>query len=135
MITQSTAHQPHSGAGYAWLGHAAGTDDSLSQSTETTPGYTRASLSFWLHVDSAAAAAGPGDTLTLELDDQYSGQQIAVLRNRSNLDASSGYVPVSIDLTPYVAPEFGSTVVVKFSSHETSGQTAFLIDDNSFHLS
>ncbi|MDH6132077.1 hypothetical protein P3T37_001462 [Kitasatospora sp. MAA4] len=136
IITQSAAHQPHSGAGYAWLGHSAAQDDSLSQGVETTPGYTRASLSFWLHVDSANTAATAQDNLTLELDDQYSGKQIAVLKNWSNLDASSGYVPVSIDLTPYVAPEFGSTVIVKFTSHETgSANTAFLVDDTSIHLS
>ncbi|MFE0463289.1 Ig domain-containing protein [Kitasatospora sp. NPDC058965] len=136
VITQSTAHQPRSGAGYAWLGHSAATDDSLAQGVETTPGYTRASLSFWLHVDSANTAPDNRDTLTLELDDQYSGRQIAVLRTWSNLDATSGYVPVSIDLTPYVAAEFGSTVIVRFSAHEVgAAQTAFLIDDTSFHLS
>ncbi|MGF1431756.1 putative Ig domain-containing protein [Kitasatospora sp. LaBMicrA B282] len=136
IITQSTAHQPHSGQGYAWLGHSAATDDSLSQGVETTPGYTRANLSFWLHVDSTNTAAQAQDTLSLELDDQYSGKQIAVLKTWSNLDATSGYVPVSIDLTPYVAAEFGSTVIVKFTSHETgSAQTAFLIDDSSFRLS
>ncbi|GAA1934980.1 putative Ig domain-containing protein [Kitasatospora viridis] len=138
IITQSTAHQPHSGAGYAWLGHSAAQDDSLSQGVETTPGYTRASLSFWLHVDSTNTNTAPTaqDSLTLELDDQYSGKQIAVLKTWSNLDATNGYVPVSFDLTPYVAPEFGSTVIVKFTSHETgAAQTAFLVDDTSLRLS
>ncbi|GAA2153598.1 hypothetical protein GCM10009760_51500 [Kitasatospora kazusensis] len=136
IITQSTAHQPRTGAGYAWLGHSAAQDDSLSQGVETTPGYTRASLSFWLHVASGNTAPAAQDTLALELDDQYSGKRIAVLRTWSNLDATGGYVPVSIDLTPYVASEFGSTVIVKFTSHETgSAQTAFLLDDASFHLS
>ncbi|MEU1628027.1 Ig domain-containing protein [Streptomyces sp. NPDC020096] len=134
-ITQSTAHASHSGKGYAWLGHNATQDDTLSQAVETTPGYTRAHLSFWLHVESTNASPQPQDTLTLELDDQYSGKRITVLRTWSNLDAASGYVPVGIDLTPYVAPEFGSTVIVKFTSHETgNAATAFLLDDTSFRL-
>ncbi|MEZ0089756.1 Ig domain-containing protein [Streptacidiphilus sp. EB129] len=136
IITQSTAHAARSGQGYAWLGHSAATDDSLSQGVETTPGYTHASLSFWLHVDSTNTSAQSPDTLTLELDDQYSGKPIATLKTWTNADASSGYVPVSIDLTPYVAKEFGSTVIVRFTSHETGGAaTAFLIDDTSLRLS
>ncbi|WP_269857540.1 Ig domain-containing protein [Streptomyces sp. RPT161] len=135
IITQSTAHAAHSGKGYAWLGHSATQDDTLSQSVETTPGYTKASFSFWLHVDSTNTSAQSQGTLTLELDDQYSGKRIAVLHTWSNLDATSGYVPVSVDLTPYVAPEFGSTVIVKFTSHETgNAATAFLLDDTSFRL-
>jgi hypothetical protein len=135
IITQSTTHTARSGKGYAWLGHTATQDDTLSQSVETTPGYTRARFSFWLHVDSTNASAQPQDTLTLELDDQYSGKRIAVLHTWSNHDATAGYVPVSIDLTPYVASEFGSTVIVKFTAHETgSAATAFLLDDTSFRL-
>ncbi len=136
IITRSTAHAARSGKGYAWLGHSTTADDSLSQGVETTPGYTRASLSFWLHVDSANRSTQPQDTLSLELDDQYSGQRIAVLHTWSNLDATTGYVPVRVDLTPYVAAEFGSTVIVRFTSHETgsAAATAFLLDDTSFRL-
>jgi serine protease len=79
VITRSTEHTAHSGHGYAWLGHSAGADDALSQGIETTPGYTHASFSFWLHVSPANASVDPGhaDTLTLELDDQYSGRRDA----------------------------------------------------------
>ncbi|MFI9724039.1 Ig domain-containing protein [Streptomyces sp. NPDC052396] len=135
LITRSAEHAPRSGQGYAWLGHSAAQEDTLSQAVETTPGYTRAHFSFWLHIASANTSRQPQDTLTLELDDQYSGKRIAVLRSWSNKDATQGYRPVSIDLTPYVAPEFGSTVIVKFTSHETGGAaTAFLLDDASFRL-
>ncbi|WP_370123428.1 Ig domain-containing protein [Streptacidiphilus sp. MAP12-33] len=137
IITQATTYAPRSGKGYAWLGHSAAADDTLSQGIETTPGYTRASFSFWLHVASTntAGAIQQRDTLTLELDDQYSGRPIAVLHTWTNLDASGGYVPVSFDLTPAVAAEFGSTVIVKFTAHEADGaRTAFLVDDASFRL-
>ncbi|WP_236652357.1 Ig domain-containing protein, partial [Streptacidiphilus neutrinimicus] len=137
VITQSTAYAPHSGKGYAWLGHGASADDTLSQGIETTPGYTRASFSFWLHVAPTGAAAGPPSaaTLTLELDDQYSGRRIAVLHTWTDRDATAGYVPVHVDLTPLVAAEFGSTVIVKFTAHESGdATTAFLVDDTSFRL-
>lgn len=137
VITRSAVHAAHSGRGYAWLGHSATADDTVSQAVETTPGYTRATFSFWLHVDSTNTAvdAAQQDTLTLELDDQYSGRRIGVLHTWSNLDATSGYVPVSLDLTPLVAAEFGSTVIVRFTAHESGGpRTAFLLDDTSFRL-
>jgi hypothetical protein len=89
-------------------------------------------------VSSANASVDPqhADTLTLELDDQYSGKLIAVLRTWTNLDATPGYVPVSFDVTPLVAAEFGSTVIVKFRAHESGdARTAFLVDDTSLRLS
>ncbi|MGW3045464.1 Ig domain-containing protein [Kitasatospora sp. NPDC001159] len=140
VITPSTAHQAHSGSTYAWLGQNAANDDSVTQWVETTPGYTKEHLSFWLNITgSAQGASAPGgsavDTLSLELYDQWSGNYLATVKTWTNLDATNGYRPQSFDLTPYVAAEFGSTVGIKLVTHSTSGKTAFLVDDASVKLS
>ncbi|MDH6575473.1 Ig domain-containing protein [Kitasatospora sp. MAP5-34] len=134
IITPSSAHEPHSGNSYAWLGQNTTTDDSITQWVETTPGYSKEFFSFWLNITGTAPRTSAADTLSLELYDQYSGNQIATVKTWSNLDATNGYQQISLDLTPYVAAEFGSTVGIKLVSHSTTGNTAFLIDDASVKL-
>ncbi len=134
IITPSSAHLPHSGNGYAWLGQNTTTDDSITQWVETTPGYSKEFFSFWLDISGSAPRTSAADTLSLELYDQYSGNQIATVKTWSNLDATNGYQQVNLDLTRYVAAEFGSTVGIKLVSHSSTGNTAFLIDDASVKL-
>ncbi|GAA1959989.1 Ig domain-containing protein [Kitasatospora viridis] len=139
IITPSSAHQAHTGNGYAWLGQDTATDDSITQWVETTPGYSQEHFSFWLNITgnaqgTSAATGAPLDTLSLELYDQYTGNYIGTVRTWNNLNATNGYQLQQLDLTPFVAPEFGSTVGIKLVAHETSGKTAFLIDDASVKL-
>ncbi|KAA2261566.1 hypothetical protein F0L68_15920 [Solihabitans fulvus] len=134
LITPSSAHQARTGSWYAWLGQNTATDDSIQQWVETTPGYTEETFSFYLNVATTDTATNPEDTLSLELVDQYTGHTLATVRTWSNLDATKDYGFQSVNLTPYVAAEFGSTVAIKLVSHETSGKTAFLIDDTSLRL-
>ncbi|MFE9426821.1 Ig domain-containing protein [Kitasatospora sp. NPDC006697] len=139
IVTPSSAHQAHTGSGYAWLGQNTATDDSITQWIETTPGYTQEHFSFWLNITgnaqgTPAATGAPQDTLSLELYDQYSGNYIGTVRTWNNLNATKGYQLQTLDLTPFVSPEFGSTVGIKLVAHETSGKTAFLIDDASVKL-
>ncbi|MGC0316710.1 Ig domain-containing protein [Kitasatospora acidiphila] len=139
IITPSSAHQPHSGMKYAWLGQNTATDDSITQWVETTPGYSKEHLSFWLNITgntpgTTAAAGPPVDTLALELYDQWSGNYLGTVRTWNNQNTTSGYQLQQLDLTPFVSPEFGSTVGIKLVAHETSGKTAFLIDDASVKL-
>jgi hypothetical protein len=138
VITPSSAHAPHSGSWYAWLGQNTTSDDSIEQFVETTPGYTQASFSFWLDIATAAPKTSASDTLQLVLYDQYSGNEIGVVKTWSNLDAAAGYRYQSVDLTPFVHQGLGfaSTVGVKLVSHEggTAATTAFLVDDASFRL-
>ncbi|MGW3045490.1 Ig domain-containing protein [Kitasatospora sp. NPDC001159] len=134
IITPSTAHQPHSGTTYAWLGQNVTSDDSITQWVETTPGYSKEFFSFWLDITGTSTANFAADTLSLQLYDQYSGNQIATVKTWSNLEATNGYQQVVLDLTPYVAAEFGSTVGIRLASHSTTGKTAFLIDDASVKL-
>lgn len=135
IITPSSAHLPHSGNAYAWLGQNTASDDSITQWAETTPGYSKEFFSFWLNIEGAPATGGKvADTLSLVLVDQFSGKQLATVRTWSNLDAGNGYQQQSFDLTPYVASEFGSTVGLQLVSHSTTGKTAFLVDDASVKL-
>jgi hypothetical protein len=138
VITASTTHTAHTGSWYAWLGQDTASDDSIEQFVETTPGYSTATFSFWLDIATTNPATTPADTLQLVLYDQYSGNEIGVVKTWSNLDATNGYQRQSIDLTPFVNQGlgFGSTVGVKLVSHEsgTAAQTAFLVDDASFNL-
>ncbi|WP_052440897.1 Ig domain-containing protein [Streptacidiphilus anmyonensis] len=132
VITEATAHQARTGNGYAWLGQ--NTDDSVTQWVETTPGYKHMSFSFYLDVTGTAPSGSAADTMSLVLYDQYTGNEIGVVKTWSNQDATNGYQLQSFDLTPWVASEFGSTVGLKLVSHSTTGQTAFLVDDASVHL-
>lgn len=55
-----------------------------------------------------------------------SGSVLATLATCSNLNAASGYVLKSLNMTPYI----GQSVTIKFSGTEDSSlQTTFVIDD------
>ncbi|WP_051944248.1 Ig domain-containing protein [Streptacidiphilus rugosus] len=134
VITTATAHQARTGNGYAWLGQNTSQDDSITQWVETTPGYHHENLSFYLDITGTAPSGSAADTLSLVLYDQYSGNEIGVVKTWSNQNATNGYQLQNLDLTPWITNELGATVGIKLVSHSTTGQTAFLIDDASVHL-
>ncbi|MFJ1709438.1 M4 family metallopeptidase [Kitasatospora sp. NPDC088346] len=93
--------------------------DTLSQSVRIPYG-CRATLTFWVHVTtSEETTTVPYDTLTVQVGD-------TVLATYSNLDATTGYVQRSVDLSAYA----GRYVSVGFVGREDlSSRTTFLIDD------
>jgi hypothetical protein len=125
VITNSTGEPAHSGSYKAWLdGYGTATTDTLSQSA-AIPAGCKATLSFWLHVDTAETGSTAYDTLKAQVLSS-SGTVLATLATYSNANAATGYTQHSFDLSGYA----GQTVTLKFTGTEGSKlQTSFVVDD------
>jgi serine protease len=122
----SSGEPPHSGTWDAWLdGYGTTHTDTLSQSV-TIPSGCSATLSFWLHIDTAETTTTTAyDKLTVTLGS-------TTLATYSNLNANSGYVQKSFNVSSFA----GQTVTLKFTgSEDVSLQTSFVIDDTAVNVS
>ena len=122
----SSGEPTHSGTWNAWLdGYGTSHTDTLSQSV-TIPAGCRATLTFWLHIDSSETTTSIAyDKLTVTVG----GTTKATY---SNLNKGSGYVQRTIDVSSFA----GQTVTLKFTGVEDSSlQTSFVIDDTAVTLS
>ncbi|MFI7403138.1 putative Ig domain-containing protein [Streptomyces sp. NPDC049541] len=119
VITNSSSESAHAGSYYAWLdGYGSSHTDTLSQSV-TVPSGCKATFTFYLHIDTAETGSTAYDKLTVSAGS-------TTLATYSNVNAASGYVQKSFDLSSYA----GSTVTLKFSGVEDSSlQTSFVVDD------
>ena len=125
--SNSAAQAPHSGLWKAWLdGYGSPHTDSILQQVVIPATATNATLSFWLHIDTAETTTTTAfDTLKVQIRDA-SGVVLATLVTYSNLDHNSGYVLVSFDLTAYK----GQTIQIFLVGKEDQGlKTSFLVDD------
>ncbi|BAJ26266.1 MULTISPECIES: M1 family aminopeptidase [Kitasatospora] len=121
VITSGGSQSPHGGTSYAWLdGYGSAHTDTLAQTVTLPAGCTNATLSFWLHVDTAETSTTSAyDKLTAKVGS-------TVLAAYSNLDAAAGYQKKTLDLSAYA----GQTVSLSFGGVEDSGlQTSFVLDD------
>jgi subtilase family serine protease len=114
----------HSGTGFAWLdGYGSTHTDTLSQSITIPAGKTSASLSFYIHIDTAETGTTAYDKLTVGAT---SGSTTTTLATYSNANAAAGYVLKTISLNAYI----GKTITLKFTGTEDSSlQTSFVLDD------
>ncbi|MFJ7911052.1 M4 family metallopeptidase [Kitasatospora sp. NPDC096204] len=121
VVDSSSSQAAHSGSWKAWLnGYGSTHSDSLSQ-TVTIPAGCKATLSFWLHIDTAESGSTAYDKLTVSVNG-------TTLKTYSNVDAAAGYQQRTFDLSSYA----GQTVTVKFAGTEDASlQTSFVIDDTS----
>jgi len=118
-----TIGAPHSGSWSAWLdGYGTTHTDTLSQGVAVPSGCTRATVSFWLKINtSERTTTAANDTLTVMLGS-------TVLAKYSNLNHNNGYVLVT--LTGSVTA--GQNITLKFVGAENNSyQTSFVIDDTS----
>ena len=111
----------HSGTRFAWLdGYGTTHTDTLSQSV-TIPAGCTATLSFWLHIDTAEAPGTAFDSLTVRVG----GTTVATY---TNLNSASGYSQKSFNVSGFA----GQTVTLQFTGTEdVSLQTSFVVDDTS----
>ncbi|SCL29137.1 Zn-dependent metalloprotease [Micromonospora rhizosphaerae] len=125
VIDSSTGQPAHSGSWKAWLdGYGTTHTDTLSQSV-TVPAGCRATLTFWLHIDTAESGSTVYDRLTV----QAGGTTLATY---SNVNAATGYVQRSFDVSSLA----GTTATIKFTGTEdVSLQTSFVVDDTALTLS
>src|SRR5438132_13570944 len=122
----STSEAPHTGAWKAWLdGYGSGHTDTLQQQITIPINTAQATLSFWLHIDTAETASTSNDTLKVQIRNG-SGTVLTTLATYSNLNASAGYRQVSFDVTSYR----GQPIQVYLIGVENSKlKTSFVVDD------
>lgn len=131
VITSSTGEAAHGGSYKAWLnGRGTANTNTLSQSV-TIPAGCAASLSFWLHIDTAETGTTAYDTLKAQVVNS-SGSVLSTLATYSNTNAAGGYTKRTFDLGGYA----GQTVTVKFTGTEgTKLKTSFVVDDAALDVS
>ncbi|MEU3844273.1 putative Ig domain-containing protein [Streptomyces sp. NPDC028635] len=119
VITNDTGEAAHGGSYKAWLdGYGSSHTDTLSQSV-TIPAGCKATLTFYLHIDTAETGSTAYDKLTVTAGS-------TTLATYSNANAASGYVLKTFDLSSLA----GQTVTLKFNGVEDSSlQTSFVVDD------
>ncbi|MFF4948372.1 M28 family peptidase [Streptomyces chattanoogensis] len=119
-IGAHSGRSAHSGSRFAWLGgYGSSATDSLSQSVTLPSGCAKATLTYWLHIDTDETDRVAYDTFRVKVGN-------TTLTTLSNTDAATGYTQRTLDLTPYI----GQQITLTFTATEDAGlQTSFVIDD------
>jgi hypothetical protein len=127
VVSNSTSEPPHGGTWDAWMdGYGTTHTDSAYQQVAIPSTVTSATLTFWLHIDTAETSTTTAyDTLKVQIRNS-SGTVLATLATYSNLNKNTGYAQKSFDLTSYK----GQTIQVYLVGAEDSTlQTSFVVDD------
>jgi hypothetical protein len=118
VVTNSASEPAHAGSWKAWLdGYGTTHTDTLAQTASVPAGCT-ATLSFWLHVDTAET------TTTTAFDKLTVTAGAATLATYSNLDHNTGFV-----LKTLAVPAATSVTVTFRGVEGTMLQTSFVVDD------
>ena len=126
VVDSSTGQAAHGGTWKAWLnGYGSTHTDTLGQSV-AIPAGCAASLTFWLHIDSAETTTSTQyDKLTVKVGS-------TTVATYSNLNKAAGYSLKTINLSSYA----GQTVTIGFTGTEDSSlQTSFVVDDTAVTVS
>src|SRR5579862_7126916 len=132
VINNSSAEPPHSGAWDAWLdGYGTTHTDTATQTVTIPSTATTATLSFWLHIDTAETTTTTAfDTLQVQVLNS-SNTVLATLGTFSNLNHATGYQQHSFSVIQFK----GQTVKIRFLGQEDSSlQTSFVIDDTALNV-
>jgi hypothetical protein len=127
VVTNSASEAAHGGTWKAWMdGYGAAHTDTLYQQVAIPSTITTATLTFWLHIDTAETTTTTAyDTLKLQIRNS-SGTVLATLVTYSNLNANTGFAQKTFDLSAYK----GQTIQVYLVGVEDGTlQTSFVVDD------
>jgi hypothetical protein len=126
VINSAGAEPPNSGSWDAWLGgHGTTHTDTLYQQVSIPAGVPSATLTLFLHVDTADATGVAHDAMRAQVR-STSNTVLQGLASYSNLNAAAGYAQKTFDLTSYA----GQTIRVYFQASENASlQTSFVLDD------
>ncbi|MGW2938576.1 M1 family aminopeptidase [Streptomyces sp. NPDC001156] len=127
VITNRAGQNAHGGTSFAWLDGVGGTHtDTLTQSVTIPAGCSSATLTFWLHIDTAET------TSTVAYDKLTAKIGTTTLATYSNLNKNTGYMQKSFDVSAFA----GQTVSLAFTGTEDSSlQTSFVVDDVALNTS
>jgi kumamolisin len=127
VIDDSNQEPPHSGQWKAWLdGYGQPHTDILYQEVTIPATITKATLTFYLHIDTAERTRNTAiDTLNVQVRNSK-GAVVATLATYSNLNAAAGYSLKTFDLSAYK----GQTILIALIGAQTrSLPTSFVVDD------
>ncbi len=127
VIGSSAGETAHSGTNFAWLdGYGTATTDTLVQTLAIPSAAISATLTFWLHIDTAETSTTTAyDTLSVQVQSS-SGGVLSTLATYSNLNSGTGYTQKTFNVTAYK----GQTIKLYFKGVEDAQlQTSFVIDD------
>jgi hypothetical protein len=127
VINNSASEPPHSGSWDAWLdGYGTNHTDTATQTVTIPSTATSATLTFWLHIDTAETTTTTAfDVLSIQVLNT-SGTVLSTLGTFSNLNKAAGYTQRSFSMNAFI----GQTVQIRFRGVEDSSlQTSFVIDD------
>lgn len=120
-----SGESPYAGSWFAWLdGYGAAHTDTVSQKVTIPSGYTKATLQYYLHIDTTKSKNV--DTFTAQVLNS-AGKVVATVSSFTNGNANSGYTAETANLSAYI----GQTVTIRFTGKETSssGNTDFTLDN------
>lgn len=127
VVNNSTSEPPHAGTWDAWLdGYGTTHTDTVSQQVTIPSTITTATLTFWLHIDTAETSTTTAfDTLKVQVKNT-SGTVLSTLATYSNLNHNTGYQQVTFNLASFK----GQTIQIWLTGAEDSTlQTSFVVDD------
>jgi kumamolisin len=118
-----TQEPAHAGTYDAWLcGYGSTHTDYVYQSVAIPSTITKATLTYWLHIDTAeTSTTAANDTFKAQVRNS-SGTVLATLSTVSNLNKATGYVQYTFDLSAYK----GQTVRLYFTGTENSSKQTSL---------
>ena len=127
VLNNSTSEPAHSGSWDAWMdGYGTTHTDSSSQTVTIPAGCTSATLTFYLHIDTAET------TTTTAYDKLTVTAGSTTLATFSNLNHNTGYAAHTYNLSSFI----GQTITLKFNGTEDSSlQTSFVLDDTTLNVS
>ena len=127
VISNSASEPPHGGSWDAWMdGYGTAHTDSLYQQVTIPSTATTATLTFWLHIDTAETTTTTAfDTLQVQVRNS-ANTVLSTLATYSNLNKNTGYAQKSLNLIAFK----GQTIrVYLLATEDSSLQTSFVVDD------
>jgi Bacterial Ig domain len=126
VVDNGTSEAAHTGSWKAWMnGYGAVHTDTVMQQVAIPASATSATLTFWLHIDTAETGTTAYDTLKVQVRNS-SGTVLSTLATYSNVNAAAGYTQKSFNLISYK----GQTIQVNLVGIEDASlQTSFVVDD------
>jgi hypothetical protein len=127
VIDSSTGEPAHSGTWKAWLdGYGTTHTDSILQTVTIPSTAVSATLTFWLHIDTAETTTTTAfDTLKVQIRNS-SGTVLSTLATYSNLNHATGYAQKSFNVLSFK----GSPIqIFLVGAEDSSLQTSFVVDD------
>ncbi|HEX3587127.1 MAG TPA: hypothetical protein VH024_14090 [Candidatus Angelobacter sp.] len=127
VVNNSTSEPPHAGTWDAWMdGYGTTHTDTVLQQVTVPAAATAATLTFFLHIDTAETSTTTAfDKLTVQIRNS-SGTVLSTLATFSNLNHATGYSQKSFNLLSFK----GQTIQIFFKGVEDSTlQTSFVVDD------